>query len=58
VSALARASILQKKYIEEMRVRIIDKVAAAQQAVETAKERGLTEAGAAQIKNVLLEITE
>ena len=34
------------------------KVAAAQKAVETAKARGLTEAGAAQIKNVLMEITE
>jgi hypothetical protein len=58
VSALGRASILQKKYTEEMRVRIIDKVAAAQQAVETAKARGLSEAGAAQIKDALMEITE
>lgn len=58
VSALGRASILQKKYAEEMRVRLVEKVAAAQKAVETAKARGLSEDGAAQIKNALMEITE
>ena len=58
VGALGRAAILQKKYAEEMRAKIAEKVAAAQTAVETAEARGLTEDGAAQIKRVLMEITE
>jgi hypothetical protein len=58
VSALGRASILQKKYADDLRDRIAQKVAAANQALEAARTRGLTDDAAGQIKRALLEITE
>jgi len=58
VAALARASILQKKYADEIRFSLAKKVAEAQKEVDKAAARGLTEDGAKQIKRVLMEITE
>jgi len=58
VGDLARASILQRKSTEEMRTRVADKVAAAQKLLAKAAARGLSEAGAAQIKDALMKITE
>jgi Protein of unknown function (DUF3486) len=58
VAGLARVSIEQRKYVEEMRASIAEKVAAATATVEIATTRGLTEDAAVQIKRVLMEITE
>jgi hypothetical protein len=58
VGGLARTSIEQRKYADEIRAGLAEKVAAAKEAVETATARGLTEEAAAQIKRVLMEITE
>jgi hypothetical protein len=58
VATLARAWILQRKYAEDLRSRIAEKLAAANRVREEAEGRGLSEAGAAQIKRVLMEITE
>ncbi len=53
VATLARASVSQQKYAEEMRTQVL----AAQRTVADAEARGLTEVGVAQIKRVLMEIT-
>lgn len=58
VGGLARTSIEQRKYADEIKAGLAEKVAAAKAAVETATARGLTEEAAAQIKRVLMEITE
>jgi anion-transporting ArsA/GET3 family ATPase len=58
VATLARAWILQRKYAEDLRSRITEKVAVANSVLEEAKGRGLSEAGAAHIKRALMEITE
>jgi Protein of unknown function (DUF3486) len=58
VAALGRASILQKKYADEIRFGLAKKVAEAAREVDKAAARGLTEDGARQIKRVLMEITE
>ena len=58
VAGLARVSIEQRKYVEEMRAGLAKKVAAATATVEIATTRGLTEDAAVQIKRVLMEITE
>ena len=58
VAGLARVSIEQRKYLEEMRAGLAKKVAAVTATVETATTRGLTEDAALQIKRVLMEITE
>ncbi len=58
VGGLARTSIEQRKYADEMRAGLAEKVAAAKEAVEKATARGLTEEAATQIKRVLMEITE
>jgi len=53
VATLARASIAQQKYADQVRVRVL----AAQRTVAEAQARGLTEEGVGQIKRVLMEIT-
>ncbi len=53
VATLARASIAQQKFAAEMRTHIL----AAQRTVVEAEARGLTEAGAEQIKRILMQIT-
>lgn len=58
VAALGRASILQQKFAAQMRAKIGQKIAVAQKAVADAETRGLTDEGVAQIKRVLMEITE
>lgn len=58
VSALARASVLQKKCTDEIRARVAQKVADARHALDKARALGLSEDGAAQIRNVLMEITD
>jgi hypothetical protein len=58
VAALGRASILQQKFTTEMKAKIGEKIAAARKTVEEAETRGLTDEGVAQIKRVLMEITE
>jgi Bacteriophage Mu, Gp27 len=54
VATLARASISQQKFAEEMRSHVL----AAQRTVAEAEARGLSEVGVAQIKRILMEITE
>lgn len=54
VATLARASVSQQKYTTEMRTQVL----AAQRTVADAEARGLTEVGVAQIKRVLMEITQ
>ncbi len=54
VATLARATVAQQKYADEMRTNVL----AAQRTVADAEARGLTEAGVAQIKQVLMEITK
>lgn len=58
VAGLVRVSIEQRKYLEEMRAGLAIKVAEAAATVDTAAEGGLSEDAAAQIKRVLMEITE
>jgi hypothetical protein len=58
VGGLARTSIEQRKYADEIKAGLAEKVATARAAVEKATARGLTEEAAAQIKRVLMEITE
>jgi hypothetical protein len=58
VAGLARVSIEQRRFVEEMRANLARKVAAATATVEIATTRGLTEEAAVQIKRVLMEITE
>jgi len=58
VAALGRASILQQKFAAQMKAKIDEKIAVAQKAVAEAETRGLTDEGVAQIKRVLMEITE
>jgi Protein of unknown function (DUF3486) len=54
VATLARASVSQQKYAAEMRTHVL----AAQRTVADAEAHGLTEVGVAQIKRVLMEITQ
>jgi Protein of unknown function (DUF3486) len=58
VAGLARTSIEQRKYADEIRAGLAKKVAEAQKEVDKAAACGLTEDGAKQIKRVLMEITE
>ena len=58
VAGLARTSIEQRKYADEIRAGLAKKVAAITETVEKATTRGLTEEAAGQIKRVLMEITE
>lgn len=53
VATLARASVAQQKFAEEMRMHIL----AAQRTVVEAEARGLTAAGAEQIKRILMQVT-
>jgi len=54
VATLARASVAQQKFAEDMRTH----AQAAQRTLAEAEARGLTEVGVAQIKEALMEITK
>ena len=58
VAGLARTSIEQRKYADEIRFSLAKKVAEAQKEVDKAAARGLTEDGAKQIKRVLMRASE
>jgi len=53
VSTLARATIAQKRYADEIRANVL----AAQRTLVEAEAHGLTDAGVSQIKRILMEIT-
>jgi uncharacterized protein DUF3486 len=53
VGTLARASVAQQQFADEMRTHVL----AAQRTLVDAEARGLTDAGVAQIKQVLMQIT-
>lgn len=53
VATLARTSVAQQKFATDMRMHIL----AAQRTVVEAEARGLTDAGAEQIKQILMQVT-
>jgi hypothetical protein len=54
VATLARASIAQQKFAEEMRMHIL----AAQRTLADAQARGLTEVGTEEIRRILMQVTD